>query len=66
MTPSEALLIAATTSWQAVATTNFRPFSGVNSINLYIGEYKEYLIVMDGNRIRFIDENDNSETFYLK
>lgn len=56
MNASTALLMVAKTKFEPFSASDFDAFSGVNSDNPMIGEYKDYLIIIDGEVIEITDQ----------
>lgn len=60
MTPSEALLMVAKTEFKPFEPADYHAFSGVESDNPMLGEYGDWLIVIDGKVIQFTDQEMDS------
>lgn len=50
---TEAMLMLAKARFSPFTKSDFDAFGGIESPNPYIGEYKEWLIIIDGDRVNF-------------
>lgn len=55
MTPTEAMLLIAKAEFKPFTKADYESFNGVESDNPMLGEYEDWVIVIDGNTIQFTD-----------
>lgn len=55
---AEALIIIAQTEFQPFSEGDWYAFAGCQSDKPYIGYYKDYTIVIDGDKVNIVHEED--------
>lgn len=66
LTPAQALMVLAkTTTIRPFSTDDWCAYSGCTSPEPMIGEYGNYVIIIDGDCLSIIDEYNNSDEVYF-
>jgi len=59
MDHTEALVLVAKAQFRPFDKSDYDSFAGVQSPNPYVGEYEDYLIIIDGSEIQVMDQDGN-------
>jgi hypothetical protein len=62
---NEALTLIAKTTFSPFTKADYESFAGVESENPYIGENGDYIIILDGNMVQFMNADGDFQSFFL-
>jgi len=62
---TEALSLIAQTTFNPFTNADYMSFAGVTSDKPYIGENGDYLIILDGNMVQFMNAEGDFKSFYI-
>ena len=62
---NEALILIAKTTFSPFTKADYASFAGVESEAPYIGEIDDYIIILDGNMVQFMNAEGDFKSFYI-